>query len=153
MQCCVIEVARNLLGLKNANSTEIDKTTPYPVIEMLEEQKNIKYLGGTMRLGNYEADIVKDSLAYKLYKSDKIVERHRHRYEMNPKYIEDFKKVGFFVSGYHKDILPEIVEIKDHPFFIAVQFHPEFGARPTKPHPLFSGLINAAKNYLEKQNS
>ena len=153
MQCCVIEVARNLLGLKNANSTEIDKTTPYPVIEMLEEQKNIKYLGGTMRLGNYEADIVKDSLAYKLYKSDKIVERHRHRYEMNPKYIEDFKKVGFFVSGYHKDILPEIVEIKEHPFFIAVQFHPEFGARPTKPHPLFSGLINAAKNYLEKHNS
>ncbi len=145
MQCCVIEAARNLLKFKNANTTEIDKKTIYPVIEMLDEQKDVKYLGGTMRLGNYESDLVKGSLAHKLYKTDKIVERHRHRYEMNPKYIDMFKEVGLDVSGYHKGVLPEIVEMKDHPFYIAVQFHPEFGARPTKPHPLFQGLILAAK--------
>ena len=145
MQCCVIEAARHLLKFKGANTTEIDKKTIYPVIEMLDEQKDVKYLGGTMRLGNYESDLVKGSLAHKLYKSDKIVERHRHRYEMNPKYIDMFKKVGLDVSGYHKGVLPEIVEIKKHPFFIAVQFHPEFGARPTKPHPLFQGLVLAAK--------
>ncbi len=146
MQCCVIEAARNLLKFKNANSTEIDKKTIYPVIEMLEEQKDVKYLGGTMRLGNYESVLVKGSLAHKLYKTATIVERHRHRYEMNPKYIDMFKEVGLDVSGYHKGVLPEIVEIKNHPFFIAVQFHPEFGARPTKPHPLFQGLVLAAKN-------
>ncbi|MFA7074707.1 MAG: CTP synthase [Endomicrobiaceae bacterium] len=143
MQCCVIEAARNLLGLKCANSTEIDKKTSDPVIEMLEEQKDVKYLGGTMRLGNYEAKLAKGSLARDLYKSDTIVERHRHRYEMNPEYIERFKKAGFDVSAYHKGVLPEIVEIKKHPFFIGVQFHPEFGARPMKTHPIFQGFVKA----------
>ena len=150
MQCCVIEAARHLLKFKNANSTEIDPKTIYPVIEMLDEQKDVKYLGGTMRLGNYESDLVKGSLAHQLYKTDKIVERHRHRYEMNPKYIDMFKKVGFDVSGYHKGVLPEIVEIKNHPFYIAVQFHPEFGARPTKPHPIFQGFVLAAKKKAHK---
>lgn len=147
MQCAIIESARNLLGIKNANSTEIDAKTKEPVVEMLEEQKSIKNLGATMRLGNYEADLVKGSLVHKLYKSDKIVERHRHRYEMNPKYIEDFKKVGFEVSGFHKEILPEIIELKNHPFFIAVQFHPEFGARPAKQHPIFRGFVQASGKF------
>ncbi|MDD3053433.1 MAG: CTP synthase [Endomicrobiaceae bacterium] len=149
MQCCVIEAARNLLGLKDANSTEISKKTSNPVIEMLEEQKDVKYLGGTMRLGNYEAKLIKGSFAQKLYKSDTIVERHRHRYEMNPKYIDMFKKVGFDVSGYHKGVLPEIVEIKNHPFFVGVQFHPEFGARPMKTHPVFQGFIQACKKRIK----
>jgi len=147
MQCAIIESARNLLGLKDANSTEIDPKTTEPVVEMLEEQKSIKNLGATMRLGNYEADLVKGSFVHKLYKSDKIVERHRHRYEMNPKYIEDFKKVGFEVSAFHKDILPEIIELKNHPFFIAVQFHPEFGARPAKQHPIFMGFVQACGKF------
>ena len=150
MQCCVIEAARNLLKFKNANSTEIDPKTIYPVIEMLEEQKDVKYLGGTMRLGNYESNLIEGSLAHKLYKTTTIIERHRHRYEMNPKYIDMFKEVGLDVSGYHKGVLPEIVEIKKHPFYIAVQFHPEFGARPAKPHPLFQGFIMAAKNQKVK---
>lgn len=149
MQCCVIEAARNLLGFKGANSTEIDKKNIYPVIEMLEEQKNVKYIGGTMRLGNYEAKLVKGSLASKLYKSNTIVERHRHRYEMNPKYVDMFAKAGFNVTGYHKNVLPEIVELKNHPFFVGVQFHPEFGARPMKPHPIFSGFIQASKKLIK----
>lgn len=144
MQCCVIEAARNLAGLKGAHSTESDPDAKYPVIEILNEQKNIKYRGGTMRLGNYQADIKKPSLAYSLYKKDKVDERHRHRYEMNPAFVPALEKAGLFVSAYHKGILPEIVEIKEHPFFIGVQFHPEFGSRPMKPHPLFKGFVEAA---------
>ncbi|MDR3274627.1 MAG: CTP synthase [Endomicrobium sp.] len=144
MQCSVIEASRNLANLEGANSTEFDKNTKYPVIKILDEQKNIKYRGGTMRLGNYKAEIKKSTLAHNLYKIEEVDERHRHRYEMNPEFIEILEKTGFFVSAYHKGILPEIVEIKNHPFFIGVQFHPEFDSRPMKAHPLFKGLINAA---------
>jgi CTP synthase len=148
MQCGVIEVSRNLAKLKGANSTEFDEATKYQVIKILEEQKNVKYRGATMRLGNYKSEIKKNTLAYKLYKSTEIEERHRHRYEMNPEFVGILAKVGLFVSAYHKGVLPEIVEMKDHPFFIGVQFHPEFASRPMKAHPLFNGLLAAA---LKKQ--
>jgi CTP synthase len=148
MQCGVIEASRNLAKLKGANSTEFDEATRYPVIKILEEQKNVKYRGATMRLGNYKSKIKKNTLAYKLYKSTEIEERHRHRYEMNPEFVGILAKVGLFVSAYHKGVLPEIVEMKDHPFFIGVQFHPEFASRPMKAHPLFNGLLIAA---LKKQ--
>ncbi|GHT08884.1 CTP synthase [Endomicrobiia bacterium] len=144
MQCSVIEISRNLAKLENANSTEFDENTKYPVIKILDEQGNIKYRGNTMRLGNYKSEIKKSTLAYNLYKTTKIEERHRHRYEMNPEFIETLEKVGLLVSAYHKKKLPEIVEMKNHPFFIGVQFHPEFGSRPMKAHPLFKGLISAA---------
>ncbi|MDR0978221.1 MAG: CTP synthase [Endomicrobium sp.] len=150
MQCSVIEAARNLAGLKDANSTEFDKNTKYPVIKILDEQKDVKYRGGTMRLGNYESEIEKDSLAYNLYKCQQIEERHRHRYEMNPEFIDVLEKSGLKVTAYHKNVLPEIVEIKNHPFFIGVQFHPEFGSRPMKPHPVFEGFVNAALNSKNK---
>jgi CTP synthase len=143
MQCSVIEVARNLANLKEANSTEFDESTKHPVIKILDEQKDVKYRGGTMRLGNYKSQIKKNTLAHKLYKSLEIEERHRHRYEMNPEFVEILEKAGLRVSAYHKGVLPEIVEIKNHPFFIGVQFHPEFGSRPMKPHILFKGFIDA----------
>ncbi|MDR0820113.1 MAG: CTP synthase [Endomicrobium sp.] len=144
MQCSVIEVSRNLAKLENANSTEFDENTKYPVIKILDEQRNIKYRGNTMRLGNYKSEIKKSTLAYNLYKTTEIEERHRHRYEMNPEFIETLEKVGLLVSAYHKKMLPEIVEMKNHPFFIGVQFHPEFGSRPMKAHPLFRGLVSMA---------
>ena len=146
MQCCVIEASRNLAGLKGADSTEFNGNTKYPVIKMLDEQKNIKYRGGTMRLGNYKAAIKKGTLAHKLYKKTSVDERHRHRYEMNPEFVKTLEMSGLSVSAYHKEILPEIIEIKAHPFFIGVQFHPEFGSRPMNPHPLFNGFIKAALN-------
>jgi CTP synthase len=146
MQACVIEAARNLAGLKGAHSTEFNPKTSHPVIKILDRQKNITYRGGTMRLGNYDAVIKKGSLAHKLYKSTSITERHRHRYEMNPDYIPELEKKGFTVSAYHKNTLPEMIEIKKHPFFIAGQFHPEFASRPGKPHPLFKGFVQAAVN-------
>jgi CTP synthase len=144
MQCCVIEAARNILNLKDANSTEFDKNTKNPVIKILEEQKNITYRGATMRLGNYKSKIKENSLAYKLYGKPQIEERHRHRYEMAPEFVKNFEKNGFIVSAYHKDLLPEIVELKNHPFFIGVQFHPEFASRLMSPHPLFRGFIQAS---------
>jgi CTP synthase len=144
MQCSIIEVSRNLAKLKNANSTEFDENTKYPVIKILGEQKNIKYRGNTMRLGNYKSEIKKNTLAYNLYKTIEIEERHRHRYEMNPEFIETLEKAGLLVSAYHKKTLPEIVEMKNHPFFIGVQFHPEFASRPMKAHPLFKGFVSAA---------
>ncbi|MCL1971992.1 MAG: CTP synthase [Endomicrobia bacterium] len=152
MQCVVIEAARNMVGLKDAHSAEFNKTTPHPVVKILDQQKNVTYRGGTMRLGNYTAVVEKGSLAYKLYKTAFITERHRHRYEMNPSYIWEFEKAGVKVSAYHKGILPEITEIPSHPFFIAVQFHPEFASRPGNPHPLFKGLIGAALR-SEKRNN
>ncbi|MDR1952265.1 MAG: CTP synthase [Elusimicrobiota bacterium] len=144
LQCAAIEIARNLAGLKNAHSTEFDPKTKSPVVTILSEQKNVKYRGGTMRLGNYTADIKKGSLAHKLYRKTKAEERHRHRYEINPEFIEALENAGFSVSAYHKGMLPEIMELKNHPFFIGAQFHPEFGSRPMKPHPIFEGFIKAA---------
>lgn len=144
MQLAVIEFARNVLNL-DATSTEFDTTTSNPVIDLMADQKSISNMGGTLRLGNYECSIVKDTLASKLYKSDKILERHRHRYEFNNAYREELSKNGLIISGINEiNNLVEIVELKDHPYFIACQFHPEFKSRPTRPHPLFDGFIKAS---------
>lgn len=148
MQCAVIEFARNVCGMKSANSTEFKLKTKYPVISLLEEQKRVKNLGGTMRLGIYPCKIKKGALAYKLYGQGLIYERHRHRYELNNKYRSALEKKGMIFSGiYPKNNLVEIVELKGHPYFIAAQFHPEFKSKPDKAHPLFRGFIKAA---LEK---
>jgi len=144
MQCAVIEFARNVCNLKSANSTEF-KSTKYPVISLLEEQKRIKSLGGTMRLGAYPCRIKKNSLAFRVYRKNLISERHRHRYEFNNKYKKLFEKKGLILSGiFPKQGLVEIVEIKNHPYFIAVQFHPEFKSKPDNAHPLFREFVKAA---------
>jgi len=145
MQCAVIEFARNVCALKEANSTEFRPKTSYPVISLLEEQKKIKNLGGTMRLGSYPCKIKKNTLAYRVYAKKLIGERHRHRYEFNNKYKKLFEKKGMVFSGiYQKKNLIEMVELKNHPYFIAVQFHPEFQSKPDKPHPLFREFVSAA---------
>lgn len=145
MQCAVIEFARDVCGLKNANSTEFIKETKYPVISLLEEQKKIKDLGGTMRLGAYPCKIKKDTIAFKAYGNSLIQERHRHRYEFNNKYRKLLEKKGMIFSGvYPKKNLVEIIELKNHPFFVAVQFHPEFRSKPDKAHPLFREFIKSA---------
>jgi CTP synthase len=147
MQCAVIEFARNVCNLKAANSTEF-KPTKYPVISLLQEQTKLKDLGGTMRLGAYLCKIRKNSLAGKVYGKNLIYERHRHRYEFNNKFKKLFEKNGMLLSGVcsGKDLI-EIVELKAHPYFIAVQFHPEFKSKPDKAHPLFSGFIQAALQF------
>ena len=147
MQCCVIEFARDVLGWKDANSTEFDENTTHPVIDLMDEQKNVTDKGGTMRLGAYPCKLMKDSNAAKLYKSEKISERHRHRYEFNynSEFRKELEKAGLKIAGTSPDgKLVEMVEIKNHPYFEACQFHPEFKSRPTAPHPLFSGLVKAA---------
>lgn len=147
MQCTVIEFARNVLGWKDANSTEFDEKTKHPVIDLMEEQRSITAKGGTMRLGAYPCKVRKGSLAAKVYGSSKISERHRHRYEfaMGTDMQKEIEKAGLKVSGISPDgRLVEIVEIPEHPYFIAGQFHPEFKSRPTTPHPLFDGLVKAA---------
>lgn len=145
MQCVVIEFARNACGLKGANSTEFKAKTKYPVISLLEEQRKVKDLGGTMRLGGYPCKIKKGSLAFKAYNKTLVQERHRHRYEFNNKYRKLLEKKGMAFSGvYAKKQLVEMVEIKGHPYFIAVQFHPEFKSKPDKSHPLFREFIRAA---------
>ena len=143
MQMAVIALAR-LSNFKDATSFEIDPKSKYQVITNMNDQKGKENTGGTMRLGNYNCNISKDSLTYSLYKQDKIVERHRHRGECNPKYTPDFDKWGLKISGLNPDNkLVEIIEAKDHPFYVGCQFHPEFKSRPTKPHPLFEGFISA----------
>lgn len=151
MQVAIIEFARNVLGYKDANSTEFNKTTKHPVIDLMLEQKSIKDLGGTMRLGSYPCILDDKSLVYKLYKSKNISERHRHRYEVNNIYIDEFIKNGLIPVGYspNKNIV-EMIELKDHPYFVATQAHPEFKSRPDKPHPLFIGLIEASIKYHKK---
>jgi CTP synthase len=145
MQMAVVEFARNVLCLKNADSTELSPDTSHPVIHLMEEQKKIMNLGGTMRLGAFPCRIRKDTLARKLYDKEQISERHRHRYEFNNTYREQFEQAGMALSGLSPDgMLVEMVEIADHPCFIAGQFHPEFKSRPIEPHPLFRGLIEAA---------
>jgi CTP synthase len=145
MQIAVIEFARNVCGLAGANSTEFDTTTKHPVISLLTEQAQIKWKGGTMRLGEYRCDLAPGSAARKAYGASSIMERHRHRYEFNSKYKNIFREKGMELSGTHpKGELVEIMEIKSHPWFIAVQFHPEFRSKPDSPHPLFKGFIKAA---------
>jgi CTP synthase len=148
LQCAVIEFARSQLGLAEANSAEFDPTSPHPVIDLMETQQNVEDKGGTMRLGLYAAKLAEGSLARRLYGEELIYERHRHRYEVNNRYRKDLSEAGLLLSGLSPDDqLVEIIELPDHPFYVASQFHPEFKSRPDKPHPLFSGLMAAAKDH------
>jgi CTP synthase len=145
MQTAVIEFARNVCGLKGANSTEFDKNTKHPVISLLEEQKKVKIMGATMRLGAYECKLQKGTKAFSAYAKAKIFERHRHRYEFNNKYREIMEKNGMVFSGINpKQNLVEIIELKQHPWFVACQFHPEFKSKPDRAHPLFREFIRAS---------
>ena len=151
MQMAVVEFARNVLGIEDANSEEFDEKCKNQVIHIMDEQKGIDDKGGTMRLGKYPCKIKKDTLAYSLYKSEEISERHRHRFEYNNEYKERLENAGLICSGTSPDgKLVEIVEIPSHPYFIAGQFHPEFKSRPNRPGPLFVGLVKAAKAKFEK---
>jgi CTP synthase len=152
MQCAVVEFGRHVLGMEGANSTEFDKTTPFPVIDMMEMQKKISGLGGTMRLGAYPCKLKKGSKIMDIYKTENITERHRHRYEFNNAYLEQYHKAGLIPSGINeKDNLVEIVELKGHPWFIGVQFHPEFKSTVANPHPLFRAFVKAAIDYSLRQ--
>lgn len=149
MQVMCVEFARHVLQLKDANSTEMDPKTAHPVISLLEEQKGIKNLGGTMRLGAYSCKVAPHSKAYIAYGQEKISERHRHRYEFNNVYKEAYEKEGFILSGVLENgLLGEIAEVVDHPWMLGVQYHPEFKSKPTDPHPLFRDFIKAS---LENQ--
>jgi len=144
MQLAVIEFARNVLGLEDANSTEIDPSTPHPVIDLIESQRYITMLGGTMRLGAYPIKLEKGTLVYSLYKREIVYERHRHRYEVNPRYVDKLEAAGMKVSGYSLDGRVEFIELKGAKFFVGSQPHPEYKSRPMNPAPLFLGLLKAA---------
>ena len=150
MQCAVIEFARNVAGLENANSTEFDKNALYKVVDLMEEQKNIAGYGATMRLGSYPCKIANNTKARELYGADLILERHRHRFEFNTEYKEQLVNAGLVISGTSPDgLLTEIVEYPKNDFFVACQFHPEFKSRPQNPHPLFDGLIKTVLKQKE----
>jgi CTP synthase len=150
MQMAVIEFARDVLGVKDAHSTEMNPECTEPVINMMEEQKKITMKGGTMRLGSFACDIKKGSLAHKIYGSDQVSERHRHRYEFNNKYLDLFEKNGMTASGRNPQTgLVEIMEITAHPFFIGVQYHPELKSTVENPQPIFVHFVAAAKKYNE----
>ncbi|WEK54498.1 MAG: CTP synthase [Candidatus Cohnella colombiensis] len=150
MQVAVVEYARSMAGLDGANSSEIHPATPYPVIDLLPEQKDIEDLGGTMRLGLYPCKLIPGSLAAKSYGDELIYERHRHRYEFNNEYRERIEAAGLIISGTSPDgRLVEMIELKDHPWFLAVQFHPEFTSRPNRPQPLFRDFVKAALVHSE----
>ncbi|MBK9564050.1 MAG: CTP synthase [Saprospiraceae bacterium] len=145
MQCAVVEFCKNVLGIKNANSTEVDPKTKEPVIDLMPEQKKITLKGGTMRLGSYACKISKNTLSHKAYGKSDISERHRHRYEFNNAYLERIESAGLMATGKNPDSgLVEIVELKDHPFFVGVQYHPELKSTVENPHPLFVAFIKAA---------
>jgi CTP synthase len=148
MQCAVVEFARNILGYEGAHSTEMDPDTPYPVIDMMEEQKKIHDKGGTMRLGVYLCRIKKGTRAGKIYSANEVNERHRHRYEFNNLYLKEFEKAGMIAAGKNPgQDLVEIMELKNHPWFIGVQFHPEYRSTVDSPHPLFVNFIGASIIY------
>ena len=152
MQVAVIEYARHICGMDDANSTEFDQKSTHPVISLQEEQKGIKAMGATMRLGSYKALIQPGTLAHKLYGKDSVTERHRHRYEVNVAYKDRLREGGLVISGQSPDgELTEFVELprEVHPFYVATQAHPEFKSRPTKPHPLFAGLVKAALDHQQ----
>ncbi len=145
MQMAVIEYARNVMGWEGANSTEMNESTPYPVINIMEEQKNITEMGGTMRLGAWKCHIAEGSLANKIYGSTDILERHRHRYEFNGAYLDEMQNSGLIASGINPDTgLVEVIELENHPFFIGVQYHPEYKSTVANPHPLFVSFVKAA---------
>ena len=150
MQIATIEFARNVAGLKGANSTEFDIDTSNPVISLIEEQKKVENLGASMRLGAYSCVLEKGTKAFESYKSEKISERHRHRYEFNNAYRQQLIQKGFVIAGLNPEQdLVEVIEIKDHPWFVGCQFHPEFKSKPDIAHPLFKGFIAAALNYVK----
>ena len=149
LQCAVIEFARNVCGLDNANSTEFNKKTKYPVIDLMESQRAIKLKGGTMRLGAYDCKLESGSKAQKAYGRKKISERHRHRWEVNNRYRDRLEKNGLRISGINSELnLVEIIELKNHPWYVAAQFHPELKSRVSKAHPLFRDFIKASVKYL-----
>ncbi len=152
MQCATTEIARHLAGKENANSTEINPGTPHPVISLLEEQTKVEDMGGTMRLGAYPCNLLPGTKAYQAYGVAEISERHRHRYEFNNLYRDDLQAAGLRIAGTSPDgSLVEIIEIMDHPWFVGVQFHPEFKSRPLHPHPLFRDFIGAAVREAEQK--
>jgi CTP synthase len=152
MQIAIIEFARHVLGMNDANSAEINPETPYPVIDILPEQKDVTDMGGTMRLGQYPCTLNPESKSYELYGASMIYERHRHRYEVNNDYRNDLLSGGMIFAGTSPDNhIVEMVEIPKHPWFVACQFHPEFKSRPNKPHPLFRGFVTAAAKHKESK--
>ena len=152
MQCAVVEFARNVIGLKGAASTEMNPKTKHPVIDIMEEQKSITNKGGTMRLGAYPCHIYNGTKALEIYGENTISERHRHRYEFNNDYLKDFEANGLIASGVNPDSnLVEIIELKDHPFFVASQFHPEYRSTVVKPHPIFVSFVKAAIEQSKKK--
>jgi CTP synthase len=154
MHCATIEIARSRLGFTSANSTEFDAESPHPVIDLMPDQVGHEIKGGTMRLGAYTCDLSPGSLALLAYGETPISERHRHRFEFNDRYRHDFERVGVRFSGICPDNgLVEILEVPDHPWFLAVQFHPELKSRPQKPHPLFRSFVAAAVTHHQRQGS
>jgi CTP synthase len=152
MQCAVIEFGRNVLKLKDAHSTEMNPATPFPVIDIMEEQKKINTKGGTMRLGSYPCTIKPDTKIWDVYQKAEIVERHRHRFEFNNAYLAEYQKAGMIPVGINEqNDLVEIIELKDHPWFIGVQFHPEYKSTVASPHPLFVHFVKAAIQYKKVQ--
>ena len=153
MQCAIIDFARHVCGLSGANSTEFNKRTKYPVVDLMESQKAIKIKGGTMRLGAYNCSIKPGTKTFAAYRSKKISERHRHRYEVNNRYKKRLEKEGMVISGINDDLgVVETIEISDHPWFVAGQFHPELKSRVNKAHPLFRDFIKASKKYNKKRS-
>jgi CTP synthase len=149
MQCAVIEFARNVLGLQGAHSKEMNINTPFPVITIMENQKNVTEKGGTMRLGAYKCNLSKNSKAFESYNRAEISERHRHRYEFNNEYLSNFEQAGMIASGINPEGLVEIVEVANHPWFVGVQFHPEYKSTVENPHPLFVNFVKAAVGIKE----
>ncbi len=151
LQCAVIEFARNVAGIEGANSSEFEPETPNPVVALMNEQENVEDMGGTMRLGSYECHLQSNTIAKRQYNAGVIHERHRHRYEVNNKYRQVLQEKGLVFSGISPDYrLVEIIELPDHSYFLASQFHPEFKSRPENPHPLFMGIVEAAQNHSDK---
>ena len=153
MQMAVIEFSRNILGLKDANSTEMEENTPHPVIALMENQKNITNKGGTMRLGSWECKIESNSKVSEIYKSEIISERHRHRWELNDNYLDELNKKGLKSCGTNPETgLVEIIELSSNDWFIGVQFHPEYKSTVECPHPLFVSFVKACLNYKKSKN-
>jgi len=154
MQLAVVEYCRNVIGWRDANSTEFDPFTTHPVIDLLPEQKGINIKGGTMRLGRYPCKLQPGTLAHKCYERELVGERHRHRYELNNAFRDDLARHGLSLSGTLPDgFLVELIELPTHPWFLATQFHPEFKSRPNRPHPLFKGYIKAAMEFKKHRYS
>lgn len=154
MQLATVEFARNVAGLKGANSSELDEHTPHAIIDLMPDQKDVVDLGGTLRLGSFPCVIKEGTKAHELYQVNEVDERHRHRFEFNNGYKEQLEEAGMIFSGTSPDgRLVEMVELKDHPYYVGVQFHPEFQSRPTRPHPLFSGLIKACLDHGAKEDN